>query len=67
MSEVRTEPRLLSEVEAARRCGISRLTLFRARKAGRIGFYRIGRRILFSETHISDFLNVAEVKPGVSA
>lgn len=54
---------LMSEVEAARRCGVSRITLLRMRKAGKIGFYRIGTRVLFSESHISEFLNRVERKP----
>lgn len=54
--------RLMSEVEAARRCGVSRITLLRMRKAGKIGFYRIGTRVLFSEAHIVEFLNRVERK-----
>lgn len=53
---------LMSEVEAARRCGVSRITLLRMRSAGKISFYRIGARVLFSESHIRDFLNRAERK-----
>lgn len=53
---------LMSEAEAARRCGISRITLLRLRKAGRIAFYRLGTRILFSESHINTFLNDVERK-----
>jgi excisionase family DNA binding protein len=53
---------LMSEVEAARRCGVSRITLLRMRKAGKIGFYRIGTRVLFSESHINEFLNRVERK-----
>lgn len=53
---------LLSEVEAARRCGVSRITLLRMRQAGKIAFYRIGTRVLFSESHIGDFLSRVERK-----
>lgn len=60
MSEQKTTQGLLSEMEAARRCGISRITLLRMRQAGKISFYRIGTRILFSEIHINEFLNRAE-------
>lgn len=52
----------MSEAEAARRCGVSRITLLRMRRAGKIAFYRIGTRVLFSESHISDFLNRVERK-----
>jgi excisionase family DNA binding protein len=33
---------LLSEKQAAKRLGIARITLLRAREAGRIRFFRIG-------------------------
>lgn len=56
---------LMSEVEAARRCGVSRITLLRMRKAGKIGFYRIGTRVLFSESHINEFLSRVERKARV--
>lgn len=45
----------LSEREAASRLGVSRLTLWRARQRGEIAFLRIGRRVLYSESHIKDF------------
>jgi excisionase family DNA binding protein len=45
----------LSEREAAERLGISRLTLWRARQRGEIAFLRIGRRVLYSESHLNDF------------
>lgn len=45
----------LSEREAADRLGVSRLTLWRARQRGEISFLRIGRRVLYSESHIRDF------------
>jgi excisionase family DNA binding protein len=45
----------LSEREAADRLGVSRLTLWRARQRGEIAFLRIGRRVLYSETHINEF------------
>jgi len=62
-SRLITKQELLSEADAARRCGVSRITLFRMRKAGKIGFYRIGARVLFSESHMSDFLNKVERRP----
>lgn len=63
MSNTETNKReLMSEVEAARRCGVSRITLLRMRKVGKIGFYRIGTRVLFSESHINEFLNRVERK-----
>lgn len=35
-----------------------RITLLRAREAGRIRFFRIGTRVLHSEEHISEFLQL---------
>jgi excisionase family DNA binding protein len=64
MEEVKEPMNLLSEQEAATHCGVSRITLLRARKAGRIRFYRIGTRVLFSQAHIQEFLaSVEEGKP----
>jgi excisionase family DNA binding protein len=67
MNETATKQGLISEVEAARRCGVSRITLLRMRKAKKIGFYRIGARVLFSETHIAEFLNRVERRPKEAA
>jgi excisionase family DNA binding protein len=54
---------LLSEKEAARWLGISRITLLRARMAGRVGAYRIGARVLYSEEkHLRPFLESCERK-----
>jgi excisionase family DNA binding protein len=60
MGEVKEPMNLLSEQEAAKRCGVSRITLLRARKARKICFYRIGTRVLFSQAHIEDFLSSVE-------
>lgn len=50
----------LSESTAARELGISRITLFRARHAGRISYYRIGSRVVYSRQHLADFLQACE-------
>jgi excisionase family DNA binding protein len=60
MEETTEQMDLLSEQEAARRCGVSRITLLRARKAERIRFYRIGTRVLFSRAQIEEFLASVE-------
>jgi len=55
---------LLSEKEAAVLLGVSRITLLRARMTGRIGAYRIGTRVLYSEEkHLRPFLETCERKP----
>lgn len=40
--------------------GISRTTLWKAIRKGRIGCYRVGRRVLFSEEHMIGFLKLHE-------
>jgi len=60
MEDHQREQNLLSEPEASKRCGVSRITLLRMRKAGRIQFYRIGTRILFSQVQIEEFLASVE-------
>ena len=47
---------LFDRAEAARRLAISIPTLDRLVKAGRISHFRVGRRVLFSEELVSDFL-----------
>jgi excisionase family DNA binding protein len=65
MSEAAKTEELLSEKQAAQKLGISRITLLRMRQASRIGYYRIGTRVLFSEeAHIRPFLESVERKVG---
>lgn len=52
---------LLSETDAAKFLGISNITLLRKRKAGNIGFFKVGFRVLYSmEKHLIPFLNACE-------
>lgn len=52
---------LLSENEAAKFLGISKMTLLRKRNAGNIGFFRVGFRVLYSkEKHLLPFLQSCE-------
>ena len=51
---------LLSETQAAKRLGIARITLLRARGAGRIRFFRIGTRVLYSHDQLAEFLSNCE-------
>ena len=53
---------LMSEKQAAARLGISRITLLRAREAGRIRFFRIGIRVLYNQEQLNDFLRSCERK-----
>lgn len=62
-SHSENEP-LLSEEEAAHFLGVSKMTLFRSRNAGNIGFFRVGNRILYSkEKHLQPYLHGRENKP----
>jgi excisionase family DNA binding protein len=54
-----------SEAEAAARLGISKPSLLRLRKEARIGHYRIGARVVYSEDkHIRPFLDSCHQPPG---
>ena len=67
METTQNYPNLLSEKQAAKRLGIARITLLRAREAGRIRFFRIGTRVLYCAEHLTDFLNACQrntPKPG---
>lgn len=60
MEATQSYPNLLSEKQAASRLGIARITLLRAREAGRIKFFRSGTRVLYSEAQLIEFLNACE-------
>src|SRR2546426_3482913 len=60
MEATKSYPNLPSEKQAAKRLGIARITLLRAREAAHIRFFRIGTRVLYSEEHISQFLQLCE-------
>ena len=60
MEAIQSYPNLLSEKQAAKRLGVARITLLRAREAGRIRFFRIGTRVLYCAEHLTDFLNACE-------
>jgi excisionase family DNA binding protein len=60
MESTQNYPNLLSEKQAAKRLGIAHITLLRAREAGRIKFFRIGTRVLYSEEQLTEFLLVCE-------
>ena len=42
------------------RLGVTRKTLLRARKAGRIRFFRIGTRVFYCAEQLTEFLNSCE-------
>src|SRR5256884_3002605 len=60
MEATQSYPNLLSEKQAAARLGVARITLLRAREAGRIRFFRIGTRVLYCEEQLTEFLTFCE-------
>src|SRR6185503_137751 len=60
METTQSYPNLLSEKQAAKRLGIARITLLRAREAGRIRFFRIGTRVLYCAEQLTEFLHGCE-------
>lgn len=60
MEAIQSYPNLLSEKQAAARLGVARITLLRARDAGRIRFFRIGTRVLYCEEQLTEFLTSCE-------
>jgi excisionase family DNA binding protein len=60
MEATQSYPNLLSEKQAAKRLGVARITLLRARVAGRIRFFRIGTRVLYGAEQLTEFLNGCE-------
>ena len=60
MEATQSYPNLLSEKQAAKRLGIARITLLRAREAGRIRFFRIGTRVLYCSEQLMEFLGSCE-------
>jgi len=60
MEATQGHPNLLSEKQAAKRLGVARITLLRAREAGRIRFFRIGSGVLYCAEQLSEFLNACE-------
>jgi excisionase family DNA binding protein len=54
---------LLTEQETSETLRLSRITLHRLRKAGRLGFHRIGSRVMYSPLQVQQFLESTE-RPG---
>lgn len=54
--------KLLSEPEAPSALGISKITLQRKRKAEEISFYRVGGRVLYSPSHLEEYISKCEQK-----
>jgi excisionase family DNA binding protein len=56
---------IYSKQEAAKALRVSPVTIDRNRRIGKLPFHKIGRRVVFTETDISEFLDSVKV-PAVS-
>lgn len=61
MPEHGSLPVLLTEAEAAEYLGVTELTVYRWRKAGKISCYMAGKSPRYSEQHILNYLKAHEV------
>jgi len=52
----------LTEKEICKRLGISRITAYRLRNAGKLSHCRIGNQVVYLERHLEEFLNASEHK-----
>lgn len=55
--DLATDSGLRNENEAAKYLNVSRQTLTRLRKAGRISYYRIAKRVLYGQEQLEAFLS----------
>ena len=60
MSETVNNKITLTETEFCKAVGISRLTAWRMREAGKLSHCRIGNKILYLYRHVDEFLNLHE-------
>ncbi|MDQ2975812.1 MAG: helix-turn-helix domain-containing protein [Acidobacteriota bacterium] len=51
---------LMDRAEVAKQLGVAPITVMRLQRQGRLDFYRIGARVLCSESHIRSFLKDVE-------
>lgn len=59
---MQSDNRILTQTEAAELLGISSVTLWRERKAGRISFRRIASKVVFTSEDISEYLERHKTK-----
>ncbi len=56
---------LMNKAQVCKYLGVHPITLDRRIRRHEIGFYRVGRRVLFSKSkHIIEYLTRNEVRPG---
>lgn len=63
MQQDETKGKLYTKEEAAEILHVSPITVHRQIKEGKLGFYRLGARVLISPRHIDDFLTRCERPP----
>jgi excisionase family DNA binding protein len=59
MSEQRAT---MTETEFAKAVGVSRVTLWRMRSKGQLPHYRLGKRVLYGQQHVQQFLKEHELQ-----
>ena len=59
--------RAFDRKEAARRLGVSVVTVDRELARGNIAYFRSGRRVLFTQSHLNDYIKRNEHKVGEKA
>jgi excisionase family DNA binding protein len=50
----------MTEKEFAKAVGVSRVTLWRMRQKGQLPHYKLGRRVLYGQHHVTEFLKAHE-------
>jgi excisionase family DNA binding protein len=50
----------MTEAEFAKAVGVSRVTLWHMRQRGQLPHYKLGRRILYGQRHVEEFLRAHE-------
>lgn len=50
----------MTEAEFAKAVGVSRVTLWRLRQRGQLPHYKLGRRVLYGQQHVTEFLKAHE-------
>jgi excisionase family DNA binding protein len=50
------QKRTMTEAEVCRSLGVSRTTLWRLRRAGKLSYYRVATKVLYSLDHVEELL-----------
>lgn len=66
MNESPSLPKLYSEADAATYLKVADVTLRRFRRAGKIGYIRIGKAAMYTEHHLLKYLEQQTVRPSAA-